>query len=203
MDQLAVVLGMKTLFLFGFALWFSLAVLNNATDPGTNTYLIGQMMRMDLVKEDPNMGNGIEWRALSAPALHKGVLYTVILVQMAAAALLWIAVYKFAATWLRPPTPASIADATLFGNIGFGAFAAIWIVFWSGGMWFGYWMKTPQIQQVHMTLLIMSMVGFMVVNYPDQNGGSSLAAQPVAVGAAAAGGSAPQERRCSLEHRKR
>lgn len=194
MDQLAVVLGMKTLFLFGLALWFSLAILNNITDPGTNTYLIGQMMRMDLVKEDPNMGNGIEWRALPAPALHKGALHAVVLVQVAAVALLWIAVYKFAATWVRPPTPVTIADATMFGNIGLGAFAAIWILFWSGGMWFGYWMKMPQIQQVHMTLLIMSMVGFMVVNYPNPNEGSP-AAQPVAVGAVVGGGSNLQDRR--------
>ena len=169
MDQLAVVLGMKTLFLCGLALWFSLAILNNITDPGTNTFLIGQMMRMDLLKEDPNMGNGIKWRALTAPALHKGVLRTIVVVQLISVTLLWIAVIKFAATWGFQTTLTNVADATVFGNIGLGAFAAIWILFWSGGMWFGYWMKTPQIQQVHMTLLIMSMIGFMVVNYPNPN----------------------------------
>lgn len=174
MDLLVAVLGIKTLFLFGLALWFSLAILNNIADPGTNTYLIGQMMSMDLVKDDPKMGNGIEWRALLAPMLPTGILRIVVVVQIAVAALLWIAVYKFAMTWIRPPTSASIAEATVFGTIGLGAFAAIWIGFWSGGMWFGYWMKTPQIQQVHMTLLIMSMVGFMAVNYPNPIGGNAV-----------------------------
>lgn len=194
MNQLAVVLGMKTLFLFGLALWFSLAILNNITDPGTNTYLIGQMMRMDLVQEDPNMGNGIEWRALRAPTLHKAVLYAVVLVQVAVAALLWMAVYKFTATWARTPTPVTVTDATVFGNIALGAFAAIWIWFWSGGMWFGYWMKMPQIQQVHMTLLIMSMVGFIVVNYPNPNEDDP-ATHPAAFGAATGGDPASQDRK--------
>ncbi len=168
MDSISAVLALKTLFLSGLSLWFTLAIVNNLTDPGTNIHLIGQMMRMDLIKEDPNMGNGLQWRAVSATLVHKIVFSCVVLAQIVAAILLWRASIAFLGITMDFTNAPTLARAIYLGNLGLGAFATIWICFWSGGMWFGYWMKMPQVQQVHMMLLVMSMCGFLLVNFPVQ-----------------------------------
>lgn len=87
-ENISIVLGMKCLFLIGITLWFTLVMINNMTDSGTNLHLIGQMMRMDLLKEDPYMGNRIEWRAVKSPVIHKMVLIFVILLQFLAVIIL-------------------------------------------------------------------------------------------------------------------
>lgn len=35
---------------------------------------------------------------------------------------------------------------------------ALWLAFMVGGFWFGYWIKQGPIQQVHTTLLIISIL---------------------------------------------
>ncbi|CAD0215726.1 hypothetical protein AGRHK599_LOCUS3981 [Rhizobium rhizogenes] len=35
---------------------------------------------------------------------------------------------------------------------------ALWLAFMVGGFWFGYWIKQGAIHQVHMTLLIISIL---------------------------------------------
>ncbi len=163
-ESISIILAMKCLFLLGMTLWFTLVMINNMTDPGTNLHLIGQMMRMDLLKEDPHMGNGIEWRAVKSPAIHKTVLVFVILVQLLAVILLWKAVFEFARASVGPVAPSAVHHAVLSADIGLGVLLAKMIWFWCGGMWYGYWIKTPQVQQVHMTLLVMLMLEFLIIN---------------------------------------
>ncbi len=163
-EHVSVVLGVKCLFLLGMTLWFTLVVINNMTDPGTNLHLIGQMMRMDLLKGDPQMGNGIEWRAVNSPAVHKAVFVLVIFFQLLAVTLLWKAVIEFAMASGKPVSSDLVLHAISSANIGLGVLLAKMFWFWCGGMWYGYWMKTPQVQQVHMTLLVMLMLEFLIIN---------------------------------------
>lgn len=174
LDYISVVLATKALFLSGLSLWFTLAIINNLTDPETNIHLIGQMMRMDLIKEDPIMGNRLQWRAVNSSLVHKMAFSCVVLAQIVTVILLWRASIAFFGIAAGLTNATDLARAIYLGNLGLGAFAAIWICFWTGGLWFGYWMKTPQIQQVHMMLLIMSMCGFLFVNLPVQKYGQSL-----------------------------
>lgn len=51
-------------------------------------------------------------------------------------------------------------------NIALSMFAAMWLVFLCGGLWFGYWIKQGPIQGVHFTLLILSVACMMLVNQP-------------------------------------
>ena len=163
-ENISIILSIKCLFLLGITLWFTLVVINNVIDPGTNLHLIGQMMRMDLLKEDPHMGNGIEWRAIKSPTVHKTVLVCVILLQLLAVILLWKAVIEFAMASKGPIAPVAVHHAILSADIGLGVLLAKMIWFWCGGMWYGYWVKTPQVQQVHMTLLVMLMLEFLIIN---------------------------------------
>lgn len=161
MDPVAVVSCLKLVLVAGLALWLTIIVLNNVTDRGTNVRLIGRMMGMDEIKEDPLMGNGLQWRAIKSVVVHRLALCAVVVLQVVAVALLWRAAYLFLATTLGF---GSVAAAVSAANLALVPFVALWFFFLCGGLWFGYWMKMGPVQQVHLTLLVVSMLATLVVN---------------------------------------
>lgn len=90
MDPSDVLVWIKAVVVAGFAGYLSLFVLNNLTDRGTNSGAIVRMMTMRELREDPDgLGRGVVWRAVDSPAVHRGALYAVVVVQAATAVLLW------------------------------------------------------------------------------------------------------------------
>lgn len=154
-------LSLKFICVAGLALYLSIVVINNITDPATNLGLIVRMMSMEEIKQDPTMGNGLEWRAVRSTFVPKASFYFIVVYQVVTAVLLWRGAYFLLAAIFGSATlPQAIAAA----NIGLGAFALIWIGFICGGLWFGYWMKMGPGQQTHMTLLILSMLAILIIN---------------------------------------
>lgn len=143
----------------GLAAWLSLAVANNIRDRQTNIVLLGRMMRMDELLEDTELGLGLRRRAIAVdsrlPALSLSV---VVIVQVAIAALLWRGA---ALLWLTSTGSDALA-AVDAATLAVCAFAALWFAFLIGGLWYGYWIKMPQVHQVHLTLLTIS-VGTLVL----------------------------------------
>ena len=144
-------------------LWLAIAVFNNIVDRGTNVFLLGIMFSMNLLKEDPDLGNGIKHRAIDSKSFHSGVLTFVVIAQIAIVILLLIASANYWASWLDAP----FVDARGMGNLAMIAFVGLWLFFMSGGLWFGYWMKQSHVQQVHMTLVLFSIGMLVLVNLPD------------------------------------
>lgn len=153
----------KTILLTGLAFWITLIAFNNATDPGTNTGLIGQMISMEAIKADPAVGNGLEWRAwpqwLATP-----ILVLVIALQAVIALLLWRAALMFTRHLFgaREEEPVRAIKAA---NVALSAFMSLWFFFLVGGLWFGYWMKLGPVQGVHFTLLIVTVLSLLFVNH--------------------------------------
>lgn len=146
--------------LLALAAWLSLAVTNNIRDPGTNRHLLGQMFRMELLRGDPHMGQGLLHRASADQRLPEFVLRLVIVVQLALAAALWLAGLGLLAAWAGAIDQRSAVGGA---NLALAGFMGLWTFFLCGGMWFGYWMKTPQVQQVHLALFVIALLGFLVV----------------------------------------
>lgn len=164
------ILLLQTLLLTWVAAWLTLVVTNNITDFGTNRSLIGAMLSMEELIADDVLGNGIEWRAMSAD-LAVPALIGVIAYQLVAAALLWRgAVFAFRALLRREP--ALPLPAVRAANLGLTAFAGLFFVFLCGGMWFGYWMKMGPVQQVHFTCLIIAVIAAILVNMGPARGRS-------------------------------
>ncbi|MFP4438370.1 MAG: DUF2165 family protein [Chloroflexaceae bacterium] len=157
----------KTILLAGLAFWISLIAFNNATDPGTNIDLLGRMLTMEAIKDNPTMGNGLEWRAwpqsLAAP-----LLVVVIILQGAIAALLWRAAIMFARHLFQAQAGEIPTRQIRAANLGLAAFLSLWFFFLCGGLWFGYWMHLGPVQGVHFTLLIVSVLVLLFVNYVPQ-----------------------------------
>ncbi len=152
----------RTVILAGLASWMTIAVFNNITDQETNLFNLETMLTMRLLIENDILGNGLEWRALSAGAAPF-VLFCVIGWQLATAAALWWS----ALAQLRALIGATDPDAaSLAANVALSMFTAMWLVFLCGGLWFGYWMKQGPIQGVHLALLIVSLGSMIFVNQP-------------------------------------
>lgn len=162
MELFASVLFPRALLLLAFAAWLAVAIVNNIRDRDTNVFLLGIMFRMTLLKEDPNMGNGLKHRAIDDRSFHRRALSVIVACQIVIAVALGFAGVAAAAEWLGWP----LVDATGVANLALALFASLWVFFLTGGLWFGYWMKQPQVQQVHMTLVLMAIGMFVIVNLP-------------------------------------
>lgn len=146
--------------LFALAAWLSFAVLNNIRDPNTNRHLLGQMFTMQMLAEDPNLGKGLLKRSIDSRGFPVVVLGAVVAIQLLLAAALWVAAISVGMAWIgRLETEIAVAVA----NLAIAGFTALWSLFLCGGMWFGYWMKMWQVQQVHLTLFVIGLLAFLLV----------------------------------------
>ncbi|MGD9919502.1 MAG: DUF2165 family protein [Paenirhodobacter sp.] len=150
----------KAVLMTGLAVWMTVAALNNATDPATNMTHLRTMLSMDQLIADPVFGNGLEWRSWGGFPI--GVLLAAIITWQAATALaLWVA----AVTMIRAAGTAALAPrATRRATLALTMFMAMWLVFLSGGLWFGYWMKQGPIQGVHFTMLGVALLSLLFIN---------------------------------------
>lgn len=152
----------KSVLILGLAGWMTVAVLNNATDPGTNRFHLTAMFEMALLEEEPNgLGQNLRWRALPS-WITPVVLWLVIAVQAAITLYLWKAALGCMAVTLRGRSafPDKVRNTAVRALT---CFMALWLCFMIGGFWFGYWIKQGAIQQVHMTLLILSVLSIAFV----------------------------------------
>lgn len=144
-------------YLLFLGIWLALAAFNNVVDRGTNRLLLGNMLSMKLIKEPPLMGEGIWSRAISSPVFVCVLLWIIVCIQFCIAALLLFAGWRIAMHGLN-------AHTLDLANLALGVFGLLWAVFMTGGLWFGYWMKTWHLQLVHMLLIVFTLLGFLLLN---------------------------------------
>jgi predicted small integral membrane protein len=143
------------------ALWLSLAVINNLTDPDTNRLHVGNMLSMAMLKEEEILGAGLRWRAWPAH-FAEIVLYVVAGIQVFISMLLWRAALTYARAWHQGER-AVLCLARNRAVVALTCFLLLWFGFICGGMWFGYWMKQGAIQAVHMTLILVGLGALLFV----------------------------------------
>lgn len=140
----------------GYGLWFSLAVFNNITDFQTNRFLIGKMIGMEEIKDDPNLGNQIQWRALHGKHWATIIFSGVVLYQVLAAfKLILVGIALVEITMTGNTLSNEILQQV---NIALLMMLILWFGFLTGGLWFGYWMKMPQVQVVHILLVLITIM---------------------------------------------
>ncbi|MBP8534620.1 DUF2165 family protein [Streptomyces sp. MK37H] len=165
MDPAHALVWIKAILVGGLAAYLTLFVLNNLTDQDTNSGAVARMMTMRDLKEDPDgLGRGVVWRAVDSPVVHRLAFYAVVLVQTAAAGLLWRATAMFVAAGLDGYGARPVRDAVGAANLGMLPFTGLWLAMLVGGLWFSYWVKMGPIQQTHLTLLITSLLSVLVIN---------------------------------------
>ncbi|WP_223815998.1 DUF2165 family protein [Pseudomonas chlororaphis] len=168
------------------ALWLSIAVLNNLTDPETNRFHIGNTFSMVLLEEEELLGAALRWRAWPVQWAETA-LYAVAGIQIVVSMLLWYAAFAYAKAW-RLGSRIALDVARNRAVVALTCFLLLWFGFICGGLWFGYWLKQGAIQSVHMTLILIGLVALLFVQGEPQ---SWPAVQPAAP---ATPGSQPLER---------
>lgn len=152
---------LNILLIAGLSLWLTLAIINNILDFATNRHLLSEVTSMRELKHDNLLGKGLVARAIGSETYPAWLLRVVIATQIIAACLLWRGLaYLLGAETLTAAVPAV--------NLGLAAFLAIWLWFLIGGLYHGYWIKMPQVQQVHLALVIISIGAMILVNLPVQ-----------------------------------
>lgn len=152
----------KTVSIFGLAIYMTIAVINNTLDRGTNEHFLNQMFSMNMLKEDPYIAKGITSRAISNEKFSQSALNVIIIIQAIICISLWTSGIFFSFSFLFNKNLVLAVNITTYS---LSIFMALWFCFWCGGFWFGYWIKTPQIQEVHMKLIILSILEIIFINF--------------------------------------
>ena len=151
----------KMISMLGLAFYLSIAVINNILDKKTNRHFLKQMFSMRLLKEDQELGQGLLKRAICEKKANI-TLNMIIYLQVIIALLLWFGASQLAWTFLNHPSYLNVAKNVC--NIAITMFMVLWFFFWCGGLWLGYWIKSPQIQEVHMKLIMLSISELIFIN---------------------------------------
>ena len=145
-----------------YGMWFTLAVFNNIADFQTNRLLIAKMMSMEEIKSDPYMGNNLQWRALDDMRWSLVVFILVISYQAFIMLQFFTVGFDlfrdlFSGASISPELIVSVSMTFLMTTV-------LWFFFLIGGLWFGYWIKMPQLQIAHILLVILTLFCLTIVN---------------------------------------
>jgi predicted small integral membrane protein len=161
----------RLVLVMGLAIWLTIAVFNNLTDPQTNRLLLGQTLSMELLKPESVLGSGLTWRALPTEWSHS-LLYLVVGVQAVIAVLLLRAAASYGRAALNNSSE-TLAQGQSRAILALTCFLMLWMWFFCGGLWFGYWLKQGAIQSVHMTLILTTLASLVYVQMDDAKLASS------------------------------
>jgi predicted small integral membrane protein len=152
----------KFLSMIGLSCYLMIATWNNFVDQKTNQFLLGQMFSMSLIKDQSDLGQGLIPRAIESKEVPRIVLDSVIVIESLITLMLWLVSLQLMYATLFHK--ARKAKAIAHCNLALVLFMALWFFFWCGGLWFGYWIKTGQIQGVHMQLIVISLLELILIN---------------------------------------
>ena len=154
----------RAILIIGIALWMSIIMINNISDPGTQIFLLSKMYSMELFKNDPMMGQGLLSRAIDWPPMAVITLLIVVIYEVTSVILLWRSAisYVFA---LKSNDKGAELNALKRANIALSSLLFLWLFFMCGGLFFGYWLKMGSVQTVHVHLLIVTLIAFIFMNY--------------------------------------
>ncbi|ARC78341.1 DUF2165 family protein [Pseudomonas aeruginosa] len=141
----------------GFALWLSLALINNLQAFASSVGAIGVTMSMAPLAQPPAIDMPLLARAVRSPLMHRLALSIIVALQVAAVVTAWTGCYELlfgagletARPWLNLALSATLGF--LFGML-------------LGGLWFGYWIRQEGLQLTHLLLVVWVLANFFVLN---------------------------------------
>lgn len=158
-----VILIAKIILMAGLSSYLTIAVINNIVDKGTNRFLLKQMFSMLLLENDPVLGKGLTSRVIHSEKISVFLLRLISIIQIIISGALWYGAIQLTMAFLHHTTHLSYAINCC--TLALSCFMALWFFFWCGGLWFGYWIKTAQVQEVHMKLVIISILSLLFINF--------------------------------------
>ncbi len=156
----------KLLLLAGLALFYTLVVLNNLTDPNSNFQLVRHVLTMDTTFP----GNNGMWRAMQSPAWHWAFFGSIIAWEIITAILLWWGAARLLGA-LRD-TAEEFNVSKRLAVIGLTLSLLMWLVAFLavGGEWFLMWQSLTWNGQATAgrNFVVVGFV-FLILLQPDTN----------------------------------
>ncbi|MFM9923096.1 DUF2165 family protein [Variovorax sp. H27-G14] len=141
----------------GFAVWLSIAAINNCRCFAASAAAVGGTMSMALLRTAPAVETPLLARAIASTAVHRAALLMVLALQIAAALACWVGSFELF-------FGAGLAGARPWLNMALSAFAAFLFAMHVGGIWFAYWIRQETLQLTHLSLLMWVMAAFFLFN---------------------------------------
>jgi predicted small integral membrane protein len=149
----------KAILVLGFAMWTTVAALNNITGFRGAAAAISCTMGMTLLDDPPAIVSPLVGRALTSPRLAAAALVLILAVQIAAALSLGLGGALLLADVLGGNASEWGVAAALAG---FSLLTVMWFMMMIAGLWFGYWIRQEGLQLTHLTLLAVTMIAAAV-----------------------------------------
>jgi predicted small integral membrane protein len=127
--------AIKSMLVFGVAIFYSLVVFNNITDYGSNYEFVRHVMMMDSTFP----GNRGMWRAIHAPLVHTAFYLSIIAWESITMLLCWWGGFRMA--WALGGTAAAFQQAKRVSIAALTLSLLMWLVAFLavGGEWFLMW----------------------------------------------------------------
>ncbi|EMW3788477.1 DUF2165 family protein [Salmonella enterica] len=156
----------KLLYLYGFGMWMTIITFNNINDPETNMFYIKSMFEMSQFNSnESNIGQGLLWRAINYAWIDTFFIRFIIVVELIIDIFMWRAFFSLFNDVRKgiPATKKTIdkVNVALSWMIGLFSFLI------TGGIWFAYWIHMGAFQMVHLTAIILCVLGFIFFNMTD------------------------------------
>ena len=154
----------KTVLVFGVAIFYSLVVFNNITDYGSNYEFVRHVMMMDSTFP----GNRGMWRAINTPMLHTAFYLSIIAWETISMFLCWWGGIQMARA--RRGTASAFRQAKLVSVVALTLTLLMWLVAFlgAGGEWFLMWQsKTWNGQDAAFRMFTVSGIVLLLVIQPD------------------------------------
>jgi predicted small integral membrane protein len=157
----------KSLLVFGVAIFYTLVVFNNITDYDSNYQFVRHVMMMD----DTFPGNHGMWRAIHSPLLHTAFYLSVIAWESITMLLCWWGGFRMAqslrgtAAAFHLPKRVSVVALTLsllMWLVAFLSVGAEWFLMWQSRMWNG---QEPAFRMFTVVGIVL-----LIVVQPDTDG---------------------------------
>ncbi|KAB8030727.1 DUF2165 family protein [Fluviispira multicolorata] len=148
---------------FGISCWIFIIFLNNLKDKSTNYNILFNMFSMSEIKNDRSISQALTKRSIHSKSFAKRALLLITLYQFLTSIFMLTSALFFLFSISISNEYILLAIKSM--NISLLLFTSMWIFFICGGLYFGYWIKTPQYQQMHFNLLKVSILIFLLINY--------------------------------------
>ena len=158
----------QLLLVAGVALFYTLIVLNNTTDCGSNYEFVRHVMMMDSTFPE----NHAMWRAVNSPSLHTAFYVSIIGWEGATMLLCWWGAVQMARTLRAAETAFEVAKGWAIAGLTLGLL--MWLVaFLSiGGEWFLMWQsKTWNGQEAAFRMFAVMGLTLLLVMQRERDGG--------------------------------
>lgn len=117
---------------------------------------------MHAIKVHPGLGQGLLWHAMNSTWLPSFLMYVVVVIESTAALLMLLSGYLLVKASYGGKR--CLARALTLSNVALMVFFSIWLWFFCGDLWFGFWLSKGAFAAVHATWIMTSLLMFIFVN---------------------------------------